>query len=328
MPAGRLTDVPGVRVGHWTDLDAGTGCTVVVPPPGSVGAVDVRGGGASVRETELLGPAGGEREVTALVFAGGSAFGLAAADGAARWCEEQGLGIDTAGARVPIVPAAVVYDLGVSANRRRPGADEGYAAGAAAGADGHEVGSVGAGTGATVGKWNGRRGWCKGGLGAASARLPGGATVAALAVVNAFGDVVDESGAVIAGAWDDRRGFLVASREARVAAPEHPRLAGLQSTTLVCVATDAALSKADAGAVARMGQAGVARAVSPVHTPLDGDALFVIGAGERDALPFVVGVVAADVVARAIREAVRAASAVGGVPTGAERAAAKRSPDG
>ncbi len=324
MPAGRLTDVPGIRVGHWTDAAAGTGCTVVIPPPGSIGAVDVGGGGASARETELLAPLAGDREITALLFTGGSAFGLAAADGVMRWCEEQGRGMETPGGRVPIVPAAVIYDLGITANQRRPGADDGYAACVAAAETGHEVGSVGAGTGATVGKLNGRAGWCKGGLGAASATLLDGAVVAVLAVVNAFGDVIGEDGQVLAGAWDPDRGFLHASRHVLVAPPEHPRLAQGQHTTLVCVATDARLTKTEAGQVARMAQAGIARAVSPVNTPLDGDAAFCIATGVRESSAFVAGVVAAELAATAIRGAVVAARPVRGVPTGMDRTASRR----
>jgi L-aminopeptidase/D-esterase-like protein len=322
MPAGRLTDVPGIRVGHWTDADAGTGCTVVIPPPGSIGAVDVRGGGASARETELLAPLAGDREITALLFTGGSAFGLAAADGVMRWCEERGMGLDTPGGRVPIVPAAVIYDLGITANRRRPGPDEGYAACVAATDAPHAVGSVGAGTGATVGKLNGRDGWCKGGLGAASATLLDGATVAVLAVVNAFGDVLGEDGRVIAGVWDPERGFLNASRHVLVAAPAHPRLSQAQHTTLVCVATDARLTKTEAGQVTRMAQTGIARAVSPVNTPLDGDAAVCIATGARESSAFVCGVVAAELAAEAVRDAVREATPLRGVPTGAEVLAA------
>jgi L-aminopeptidase/D-esterase-like protein len=317
VPAGRLTDVPGVRVGHWTDADAGTGCTVVVPPPGTIGAVDVRGGGPSTRELELLAPLAGDREVSALLLTGGSAFGLAAADGVMRWCEEQRIGIDTGAARVPVVPAAVIYDLGVTGNLRRPGPDDGYAACVAASTEPHAVGSVGAGTGATVGKVLGRRGWCKGGIGAASARLLDGATVAVLVVVNAFGDVLDESGEVLAGAWDAERGFVRAAAHVLEAPPEHPRLADGENTTLLCVATDAALTKIEAGQVARLAQTGIARAINPVHTPLDGDVAFCLATGARPSSAFTCGVVAAELAAAAVREAVRTAVSVRGVPTGA-----------
>lgn len=328
MPAGRLTDVPGIRVGHWTDTDAGTGCTVVIPPPGTIGAVDVRGGGPSTRELELLGPLTGEREVTALLLTGGSAFGLAAADGVMRWCEEQGLGIDAGAARVPIVPAAVIYDLGITGNARRPGPDDGYAACVAATTEPHAIGSVGAGTGATVGKWNGQRGWCKGGVGAASVVLPDGVTVGALAVVNAFGDVLDEGGEVLAGVWEAGVGFLCASRHAVIAHPEHPRLAATEvrasNTTLVCVATDGVLTKAEVGQMARVAHGGLARAVSPANTQLDGDAVFCLATCVREANPFVCCVAAAEVATAAIRAAVRSATSVRGVPTGAERRREKK----
>jgi L-aminopeptidase/D-esterase-like protein len=320
MPAGRLTDVPGLRVGHWTDADAGTGCTVIVPPPDTIGAVDVRGGGPSTRELELLGPLAGDREVTALLLTGGSAFGLAAADGVMRWCEEQGLGIDAGAARVPIVPAAVIYDLGITGNARRPGAEDGYAACQAASSDPHAVGSVGAGTGATVGKVLGRRGWCKGGVGAASASLLDGATVSVLVVVNAFGDVFDERGEVLAGAWDPERGFVRAPSYVLTAPPEHPRLTAVENTTLVCVATNARLTKAEAGQVARQAQTGVARAIAPVHTPLDGDVAFCLATGTHDSSAFICGVVAAELVSAAIRDAVRSATPVRDVPTGLQRA--------
>lgn len=319
MPAGRLTDVPGIRVGHWTDADAGTGCTVVIPPRGSIGAVDVRGGGPSTRELALLAPLAGDREVTALLLTGGSAFGLAAADGVMRWCEEQGLGIDAGAARIPVVPAAVIYDLGVTGNARRPGPDDGYAACVAASTGAHDVGSVGVGTGATVGKVLGQRGWCKGGVGAASARLLDGATVAVLVVVNAFGDVFDERGDVLAGAWDAERGFVRAPTYVLEAPPEHPRLSDGEHTTLVCVATDAALTKTEAGQVARMAQTGIARAIAPVHTPLDGDVTFCLTTGVRTSSAFICGVVAAELAAAAVRDGVRSASEVRGVVTGAQR---------
>ena len=318
-----VSEIAGVRVGHWTDQGAGTGCTVVLPPPGTVGGVEVRGGGPATREADLLGPLASVQDVTALVLSGGSAYGLDAAAGVMRWCDERGLGHDTGAARVPIVPAACIYDLGIAADGPRPGPDHGYAACEAAAEGPHAVGSVGAGTGATVGKLRGQDGWCKGGLGAASRRLYDGTVVAALAVVNAWGDVLAEDGAVLAGAFDPREGFLGAARRVVEAPPEHPRLAAPGSTTLACVVTDAALPKADCSIVARMAQAGVARAVSPTHTPLDGDAVFCLATGVRPASTFACGVAAAEAVAAAIRDGVRSAVAVRGVPTGAERVASR-----
>ena len=317
-----VSGIEGIRVGHWTDAAAGTGCTVILPPPGTVGAVEVRGGGPATRETELLAPLSSVHDLTALLFTGGSAFGLDAASGVVRWCEDHGLGHETGIARVPIVPAAAIYDLGITANARRPGPDDGYAACEAAAPGPHAVGSVGAGTGATVGKLRGQAGWCKGGLGAASRTLHDGVRVAALAVVNAWGDVLDETGAILAGAFDPARGFLVASERVIDSPPEHPRLAAPTNTTLLCIATDARLTRAEAGMVARMSHAGMARAVSPVHTPIDGDAAFCLATGARPASVFACGVAAAEAASEAIRDAVRRATAIRGVPTASERLAA------
>lgn len=315
-----VTEVAGVRVGHWTDAEAGTGCTVVLLPEGSVGAMDVRGGGPATRDVEVLSPLSSVQGVTALLLSGGSAFGLDAASGVVRWCEERGVGHDTGTARVPIVPTACIYDLGITGNLRRPGSEEGYAACEAARSGPHPVGSVGAGTGATVGKLLAQAGWCKGGLGAASRRLHDGATVAALAVVNAWGDVLDEAGAVLAGAFDPVRGFVRASERVIDSPPSHPRLMAPSNTTLACVVTDGRLTKIEASAVARMAHAGMARAVSPVHTPLDGDVAFCLATGTHPTTAFSCGVAAAEVVAEAIRDAVRSATEVRGVIPGPRRA--------
>lgn len=312
--------IEGFRVGHWTDAEAGTGCTAIVPPEGVVASVEVGGGGTSARETDLLSSSSSVRTLSALMFVGGSAFGLDAASGAVRWCEERRLGRDTGAAVVPLVSAAVIYDLGISGGARRPGPQEGYAACAAAEPGSHAVGSVGAGTGATVGKLFGQAGWCKGGLGAASATTHDGATVAALAVANCWGDVLDADGSVIAGAWRDEA-FVGAARRSWSDPPEHPRLAGEgQNTTLLCVATDAALSPAEADRVARMAHTGLARAVHPVNTPIDGDAVFCLASGRIPAAPFAVASASAWVAAEAVRDAVRSATSVRGVPTARERA--------
>ncbi len=315
-----VSEIAGVRVGHWTDAAAGTGCTVVLLPDGTVGAMEARGGGPATRDVEVLSPVSSVHAVTALLLSGGSAFGLDAATGVVRWCEEHGLGHDTGVARVPIVPTACIYDLGITGNLRRPGADDGYAACEAARPGPHAVGSVGAGTGATVGKLLAQAGWCKGGLGAASRRLHDGATVAALAVVNAWGDVLDESNEVLAGAFSDEAGFLRASERVIDSPPSHPRLIAPSNTTLVCVITDGRLTKVECAAVARMAHAGMARAVSPVHTPLDGDVSFCLATGTHPTTTFACGVAAAEVVAAAIRDAVRSATEVRGVPPGPQRA--------
>jgi L-aminopeptidase/D-esterase-like protein len=219
------------------------------------------------------------------------------------------------------VPTACIFDLGLSADSRRPGADEGYAACLAARHGPHEVGSVGAGTGATCGKLRAREGWCKGGLGAGARRLHDGVVVAALAVVNAWGDVLDERGEVLAGAFDPDVGFLGSAGRVISHPPEHPRLAA-GNTTLACVVTDARMTKVEASIVARMAHSGMARAVSPVHTTIDGDAAFCLATGERPASAFACGVAAAEAVSDAIRDAVRSATSVRGVPTAAERRAA------
>lgn len=314
-----LTDVPGIRVGHWTDAEAGTGCTAIILPPGTCGGVDVRGGGPASRETDLLRPEATVPVVSAIVLSGGSAFGLDAAGGVMAWCEEQGLGVDTGIALVPIVAAACLFDLGITGNARRPGAAEGRLAAQAASGAPHAVGSVGAGTGATVGKCHGREHMCKGGLGAASVRLPNGATVAALAVVNAFGDVLDEQGRVLAGAWEDDRGFVDARRELLDGGARHARLADMSNTTLCVVATDARIDKPGCTHLARQAHAGLARAIAPYGTALDGDIAFGVATGQVDANPIVVGNAVAEMASAAVRDAVRSATSVRGVPTAAER---------
>jgi L-aminopeptidase/D-esterase-like protein len=316
-----LTDVPGVKVGHWTDTDAGTGCTAIILPPGTRGGVDVRGGGPASRETDLLRPEATVPVVSAIVLSGGSAFGLDTAGGVMAWCEEQGLGVDTGIALVPIVPAASLFDLGITGNARRPGAAEGRLAAEAAGDGPHAVGSVGAGTGATVGKCHGRDHWCKGGLGAASVRLASGATVAAMAVVNAFGDVLDEQGQVLAGAWEDGRGFVDSRREMLDGAARHARLAAMGNTTLCVVATDARIDKTGCTHLARQAHAGLARAIAPYGTALDGDIAFAVSTGDVGVNPVVLGNAVAEMAAAAARDAVRSATSVRGVPTAAERRA-------
>ncbi len=316
-----LTDVPGVKVGHWTDTDAGTGCTAIILPPGTRGGVDVRGGGPASREADLLRPEASVPIVSAIALAGGSAFGLDAASGVAAWCEEHGLGVDTGVAVVPIVPGAALFDLGITGNARRPGHAEGRLAAEAASEGPHAVGSVGAGTGATVGKCHGAGNWCKGGIGAASVRLPGGATVAALAAVNAFGDVLDEHGEVLAGAWEDGRGFVDSRLELLAGAARHPRLQHLSNTTLCVVATDAFADKAGCTRLARQAHAGLARAIAPYGTELDGDIAFAVSTGDLGINPVVLGNAVAEMAAAAARDAVRSATAVRGVPTAAERRA-------
>jgi L-aminopeptidase/D-esterase-like protein len=305
----------GVRAGHWTDRQGWTGCTVILPPEGSVAACDVRGGGSGTRESDLLSPAAAAAGVHALLLTGGSAYGLAAADGVVRWLAERDVGLRTRAAVVPLVAAAVVVDLALGDPGARPDASNGYAACDAAGQE-LERGSVGAGTGCTVGKLLGPESWTKGGLGAARAELSTGATVAALAVVNAFGEVLDEAGSVLAGVWLDGsyRRTVDLLREGH-----SPLLPWRESTTLACVVTDAALTKTEAWLVSRAVSAGVARAVNPSATAVDGDIAYCVATGRVPADPLTVSAVAADVTAVAVRDAVRTAQSAPGCPAAADR---------
>jgi len=308
--SGGGTEPPsGFAIGHWTDAEGATGCTVVIPPAGSRGGVDVRGGGPGTRETDVIGPFAGTSEVTAVTLAGGSAFGLAAADGVVRWLEEHGHGYETPAGLVPIVPAAVVYDLAEGNPRARPGPDAGYAACEAAGEGAPERHRVGAGTGSAVGKIRGRELSTPAGVGYAAARSGAGETVAALAVVNAFGDVIGEDGAVLAGPRGDG-GEMLSTVDVITSMKGPPDWTRLEerNTTLVCVMTDAALDKAACARVARMASGGVARAVDPVFSDVDGDVVFCLSSGQGQTerfTPISIGTIAATVTAAAIRDSVR-----------------------
>ena len=285
-----ITDVPGISVGHWTDPSARTGCTVVLCPDGTVGSGEVRGGAPGTRETDLLRPGMLVHEVHAVLLTGGSAFGLAAADGVVRWLEERGTGFDTGVARVPIVPAAVLFDLGVGDGSVRPGPDAGYAACQAAGTDPGE-GALGAGTGATVAKLHGPERAVSGGIGSASV-AGAGVTVGALAAVNAYGEIVDDEGAVLAGALPGD-----GDQEPQLPWPG-------TSTTLAVVATDARLSRERAHLLAIAAHDGIARAVRPAHTMWDGDTVFTLATGASDAAQPALEAMAEEALVRAIRGAV------------------------
>lgn len=301
----------GFAIGHWTDREAKTGCTAILAPAGARGGVDVRGGGPGTRETDVIGPLSGTAEVTAVMLAGGSAFGLAAADGAMRWLEERGRGYSTPGGVVPIVPAAIVYDLVEGVPGVRPGADAGYAACEAASEQAPERGRVGAGTGAAVGKVMGRERANPAGVGYAAGRTGAGLAVAVLAVVNAFGDVIDADGAILAAPRADERGEAPSTRQRVVEMGEPPDWTAVaeRNTTLVCAMTDAALSKPACTRVARMASAGIARAVDPVFSDVDGDVAFCLAGGrpvsEDRFTAIAVGTLAATLTAEAIRDAVR-----------------------
>lgn len=296
-----ITQVPGIQVGHWTDPVGLTGCTVVLCPPSTVGSGEVRGGAPGTRETDLLRPGTLVQEVHAILLTGGSAFGLAAADGVMRYLEERGVGFDAGVAKVPIVPAAVLFDLGVGDPAARPGPSEGHRACVVAAEDVTE-GNVGAGTGATVAKLRGPEGAVKGGLGSASGH-EGGLVIGALAAVNAWGEVLDEDGETLAGSRIEQT------------QPERPEGPFGASTTLVVVATNARLSKERAHILAVAAHEGIAAAVRPAHTRWDGDTVFTLATGATEADQRAVEGLAESVVAEAIRRAVRLAQSVPGVPS-------------
>jgi L-aminopeptidase/D-esterase-like protein len=299
---------PGFTVGHYTDLDTATGATVILAPhDGAEASVEVRGGGPGTRETDLLSPAAPSRPISAVVFSGGSARGLAVASDVARLLGERGVGhVTRIGHRVPLVPGAVVYDMAIGEDAT-PGPDAARAALDDASPD-PARGTVGAGTGCSVGKVLGQDHTTKGGVGIAAERLPGACTVSALAVVNAIGEVVDEDGSVLAGAYREGRYHRTVDvlREGPGASP----FAG--ATTLVCVMTDAALSRLDAWMLARSATTGCARAVDPTATQFDGDACFVLAAGDHAVEPFALQALVPHVVAAAIRDAVREATSLAG----------------
>lgn len=312
---GSLTDVPNLLVGHYTDLEAATGCTVVLTPQGARAGVDIRGPAPGTRETALLAPGRLVTTVHALLLTGGSAFGLAAAQGVVRWLEERGHGLDTGVVRVPIVPAAVLFDLMIGDARCRPGPEAGYAACQAASRDKVAEGNVGAGTGATVGKLLGPAHCSKGGLGSASVKIGKGITVAALVAVNAFGDVVDpEESTIIAGARRPVLGGFLHTANALRGNLAQTALNFITNTTLGVIATDARLDKAELTVLAGMAHDGFARAIRPVHTMLDGDTIFALSTGDKRGNLSAIGSAASEVMAEAIVRGVRAAESLHGVP--------------
>lgn len=323
---GGLTDVSGIRVGHHTLAERPTGCTVVLTPEGTVAGVDVRGGAPGTRETDLLDPVNTVESVNAVVLAGGSAFGLDAASGVVRYLEEQGIGYPVGPvARVPIVSAAILYDLSVGGDWTvRPGPECGYRA--ATGSTGGPVGTgnVGAGAGATVGKLAGMGRAMKGGIGSASLTFPGGLAVAALVAVNSVGDVVDPAtGRVVAGVRSED-GATLADARVLLRAGARPGGSTGRNTTIGVVATNARLTQAEATRVAQMAQDGYARAIYPVHTPDDGDITFALATGTlpADARAPVgqIGALAAEVVVEAILNAVLSATTLPGLPAAADLA--------
>jgi L-aminopeptidase/D-esterase-like protein len=301
-----ITDIHGIRVGHYTDAENKTGCTVILcPPDGAIGGVDVRGPAPATRETDLLRPGHLVKRVNAVLLTGGSAFGLDAAAGVMRFLEEKKIGYDTGVARVPIVPAAAIFDLAVGSATARPDADAGYRACVAATSGAVAEGRVGAGTGATVGHLLGPKFTSPGGLGTASQSIGKGVIVGALVVVNAFGDVVDpRAGEIIAGTRKPVVGGWLDSANAIKSGVAQTILART-NTTIGVIATNAALTKEQANLVAMMAHDGFARAIRPAHSLYDGDALFILSAGKQEGDVTAIGHTAAEVVAEAIVRAVK-----------------------
>jgi L-aminopeptidase/D-esterase-like protein len=321
-----ITDVPGIEVGQAQDDEALTGCTVVMCRKGAVGGVDVRGSAPGTRETDLLNPINLVEKVHAVLLSGGSAFGLDAASGVMRYLDEQNIGFKTAGVNVPIVPAAILFDLKPGKRTRRPDLEMGYAAASAANAGAVTEGNVGAGTGASVGKIFGPAGAMKAGLGTASIDIGGGIVVGAIAAVNAFGDVVDPAtGQIIAGARPVKMGpvkfgkadekFADMMKVMKTTAGRTIMNFATKSNTVIgVVAANVKFTKAEATKMAQMAQDGLARTIRPAHTMLDGDTIFALATGGKHADVSIVGAYAAEVLAQAILRAVQEAGSAGGLP--------------
>jgi L-aminopeptidase/D-esterase-like protein len=312
-----LTDIPGILVGHASDYDGLTGCTVVLCENGAIGGIDIRGSSTGTQEADILSPMHATTRIHAVCFAGGSAFGLEACAGVRNYLAKKGVGFPFGGAKIPIVPGAILFDLRL-AKAARPNREMGEKAAAAATADPVTEGNVGAGTGATVGKLFGLEQAMKGGVGSATVPLNGpfeGVLVSALAVVNAFGDVIDPvTGQVVAGARTSKISREFAKTAVMMKRGEGRSRQTGSNTTLVLVVTNAKLTKIEATKLAQMGQHGMVRAISPVHTVGDGDVVIALSYGDKSAPMTPLGIAAGEAVSEAILRAVRAAKTSGGVP--------------
>jgi L-aminopeptidase/D-esterase-like protein len=298
--------VPGIKVGHAQNLGARTGCTVIIPEGGAAAGVDVRGSSPGTREVELLKPVRNVEKVHAIVLTGGSAFGLDSACGVQQYLEEQGIGYDVVVAKVPLVSAAVIFDLFVGDPKIRPNREMGYRACLNASTEESREGRIGVGTGATVGKIGNPMNRTDSGLGTCAEELPGGIVVGALAVANSFGDVIDPTtGMIIGGNRRDDGGFLDSVAYLKEH-PENPCRRPGTNTTLAVAATNARLSKEQATKVAQMAQVGISRTTRPAHTMYDGDIVFALSTGDKEANVNIIGTVAAELVAEAVVRGVRA----------------------
>jgi L-aminopeptidase/D-esterase-like protein len=324
-PLNAITDVRGIQVGQAQDEEAFTGCTVIICRKGAVAGVDVRGGAPGTRETDLLNPVNLVEKVHAVILAGGSAFGLEAASGVMRYLEEQKIGFNTGVAKVPIVPAAILFDLNLGRADVRPDSAMGYQAAASASSDAPAEGNAGVGMGASVGKMFGLGLGMKAGVGSASMNIGGGVSVGALVAVNAWGDVIDpQTNQIIAGLRSGKVGPLRVGKKDDFADTLSMMksvpgrgilgLAARSNTVIGVVATNAKLTKAQATKVAQMAQDGIARTIRPAHTMLDGDVIFALSTGARKGDVSSVGAFAAEVMAEAILRAVRMAKPAAELP--------------
>jgi L-aminopeptidase/D-esterase-like protein len=320
-----ITSIPGIRVGHAQDFDAITGCTVVLCPKGAVGGIDQRGGAPGTRESDALHPMHLVEKVHAVILAGGSAFGLDAATGVMKYLEEQGAGFETGAGKVPIVPAAILFDLNIGKNKIRPDAAMGYQACLNASKEPAQEGNIGAGTGATVGKIFGIGQAVKSGIGCAALDIGNGIIVAAIIAVNTFGDVIDPSnGKILAGTRSLQKGpihlgsnEIFADTQAIMKTLIGRTTLGFASranTVIGVVASNARLTKDETNKVAQMAQDGIARCIRPAHTMLDGDTIFAISTGSRRADVNIIGAYAAEATSQAILRSVKMAKSIGGVP--------------
>ncbi|HEY7535485.1 MAG TPA: P1 family peptidase [Thermodesulfobacteriota bacterium] len=314
---GSITNVPGVRVGHASDFEAITGCTVVLFDNEATGAIDLRGGGTSTRQIDPLLDHHSYGKIHGILLTGGSAYGLDAAGGVMKYLEERRIGLDVGyGYVVPSVPTAVVFDLGIGNGNVRPDNFMGYSACLNASSSPPEEGSIGAGTGATIGKLLGIKHSTKGGIGTTSFNLGNDIMIGVLVVVNAFGDILDpQNGAILAGVRNSPGGKeflgsvnLFKSGVTRKAEP-------FENTTLAVVTTNVKLSKPNLARVARIGQTGITRVVSPAHTTADGDLVFAVSCGNSEGDVNVIGIIAGELISEAIIKAVKAAKSLGEIPS-------------
>jgi len=318
---GSITDIPGILVGHAQDYEAVTGCSVILCEAGAVGGIDQRGGAPGTRETDALQPMHLVQKVHAILLTGGSAFGLDAASGVVRYLEEKQVGFDVGVAHVPIVPAAVLFDLNIGSAKRRPDAAMGYQACLNATSDHPEEGSIGAGTGASVGKILGISNATKSGIGTASIVIREGLLVAAIVAVNALGDVIDpRNSRIIAGtrlpATKESKAFADTLKVMKEIASANPIKFGTSHNTVIgVVATNAMMDKEEINKVAQMAQDGLARCIRPAHTMLDGDTIFALSLGDEAADVNTIGSFAAEVFSMAIERAVQMATSLADVPS-------------